>query len=53
MQVLFLLVFDTLFQFHHSYKKFENRSVGGARHFQPFGICWRAFFLCAQHGCSL
>jgi len=31
---LLLLTFDTLFQFHHSYKKFENLSVGGALTFQ-------------------
>jgi len=28
-----LLTYDILFQSHHSYKKFENRSVGGARQF--------------------
>jgi len=28
---LFLLTFDIPFQYHHSYKKFENRSVGGGR----------------------
>jgi hypothetical protein len=30
---LLLLTFDILFQFRYSYKKFENRSVGGARQF--------------------
>ncbi len=28
-----LLTYDTLFQVHRSYKKFENRSVGGACQF--------------------
>ena len=31
---LFLLTPDILFQSHHSYKKFENRSVWGACQFQ-------------------
>jgi len=30
---LLLLTFDTLLQFPHSYKKFENRSVWGACQF--------------------
>ena len=43
--LLFLLTFDTPFQSHHSYKKFENRSVWGALKFQTFGILLKGFFV--------
>ena len=35
---LFLLTFDTLFQFHHSYKKFENRLLASTKfkNLKPF-----------------
>jgi hypothetical protein len=42
---LFLLTVDTPFPFHHSYKKFENRSFGGACKSQPFGLLLKGFLI--------
>jgi len=39
------LTFDAPFQFHHSYKKFENRSVGGAKTFPALWPLLKGFFI--------
>ena len=42
---LFLLTSDKLFQYLHSYKKFENRSVGGAKTFPALWYLLKGFFI--------
>jgi hypothetical protein len=42
---LLLLTFDILFQFRYSYKKFENRFVGGARQFPALWLFAEGLFI--------